>query len=90
MPLKTGRSKKVISENIGEMVTKYKETGKIGTSKPASKGKAVKQAVAIALSTAGKAKKPVKKAGGGEIIYRKDANEPVHLYSKGGCVKKKR
>lgn len=90
MPLKTGRSKKVISENIGEMVGKYKKTGEIGTSKPASKKKAVKQAVAIALSAAGKSKTPVKKADGGEIIYRKDAKQPVHLYSKGGCVKKKR
>lgn len=90
MPLKTGKSKKVISENIGEMVRKYKDTGEIGTSKPKSKEKAVKQAVAIALSTAGKSKKPVKKAGGGEIIYRKDAKQPVHLYSDGGCVKKKR
>jgi len=48
MPLKTGRSKKVVS------------------------------------------KKPVKKADGGEITYKRDGNNPVHLYSKGGCVKKKR
>ena len=90
MPLKTGRSKKVVSENIGEMVSKYKKTGEIGTSKPASKGRAVKQAAAIALSAAGKSKKPVKKAEGGEITYKRDGNNPVHLYSKGGCVKKKR
>jgi hypothetical protein len=57
MPLKKGSSQKVISKNIGEMVTKYKETGKIGTSKPKSKKAAVAQAAAIALSKAGKSRK---------------------------------
>lgn len=82
MPLKPGRSKKVVSENIGEMVRKYKETGKIGTSKPASKGKAVKQAVAIALSKAGKARKM--KSGGVpkpvKEVMRKDAKVPTKIY----------
>ena len=73
MPLKKGSSQKVISGNIGEMVRKYKKTGSIGTSKPASKAKAVKQAVAIALSKAGKSKKMAK---GGTVRYvkRKDAD----------------
>lgn len=57
MPLKSGKSKKTISANIGEMVGKYKETGKIGTSKPKSKKAAVDQAAAIALSKAGKSRK---------------------------------
>ena len=57
MPLKKGSSQKVISKNIGEMVTKYKETGKIGTSKPKSKKAAVAQDAAIALSKAGKSRK---------------------------------
>ena len=57
MPLKKGKSQKTISTNIGEMMGKYKESGKIGTSKPKSKAKAQKQAIAIALSTAGKSKK---------------------------------
>ena len=56
MPLKNGSSQKTISGNISEMVRKYKKSGSIGTSKPASKKKAVKQAVAIALSKAGKAR----------------------------------
>lgn len=90
MPLKSGKSQKVISENIGEMVRSYKKKGTLGTSKPKSKSAAVKQAVAIAYSKAGKSKNPVKKAEGGEITYKKDGNRPVHLYSKGGCVKKKR
>lgn len=57
MPLKKGKSQKTISKNIGEMVTKYKETGKIGTSKPKSKKAAVAQAAAIAYAKAGKSKK---------------------------------
>jgi len=42
MPLKTGKSPKVVSANISEMVSSYGKTGKIGTSKPESKTKAVK------------------------------------------------
>lgn len=90
MPLKKGSSQKTISGNISEMVGKYKKSGSIGTSKPKSKGAAVKQAVAIALSTAGKSRN---KAGGGEmlkkskgvqgpamIVKKKDGNNPVKIY----------
>lgn len=83
MPLKKGSSQKTISTNIGEMIGKFKKTGKIGTSKPESKGKAVKQAVAIALSEAGKArKKPVKAKNGGAFmtVKKKDGNKPVKIY----------
>ena len=83
MPLKKGSSKKTISSNIGEMVGSFKKTGKIGTSKPASKAKAIKQATAIALSTAGKSrKKPVKAKDGGAfmIVKKRDGNEPVKIY----------
>jgi len=54
MPLEKGKSQKVVSRNIGEMVGSYKKTGKIGTSKPKSKKKAIEQATAIALTKAGK------------------------------------
>ena len=54
MPLKKGSSQKTISGNIGEMVSSFKKTGKLGTSKPKSKAAAVKQAAAIAYSTAGR------------------------------------
>jgi hypothetical protein len=56
MPLEKGSSKKAISKNISELMRTYKKKGKIGTSKPKSKKKAQKQAVAIALNKAGKKK----------------------------------
>ena len=93
MPLKKGSSRKTISSNIRELVGDYDKTGGIGTSKPASKKAAVKQAVAIALSTAGKSReKPVKKAAGGSIkkspgvqgpimvVKKRDGNRPVKIY----------
>lgn len=54
MPLKKGSSDKTVSSNIKELMHTYKKKGKIGASKPKSKKKAQKQAVAIALSKAGK------------------------------------
>ena len=54
MPLKNGKSKKVISSNVEELLHEYKETGAIGTSHPVSMEKAQKQAVAIAYSKAKK------------------------------------
>jgi hypothetical protein len=52
MPLKKGKSKKVISENIEEIMHSYHEKGTIGTSSPESNKKAQKQAIAIAFSKA--------------------------------------
>lgn len=57
MPLKSGSSNITKSKNIKELMKTYKETGKIGTSTPESKEKAHKQAIAIAMSEAGKSKK---------------------------------
>jgi hypothetical protein len=57
MPLKKGSSKETISKNIKTEMKKYKETGKVGKSKPENKKKATKQAAAIAYSKAGKGKK---------------------------------
>ena len=54
MPLKKGKSKKVINANIEELLHNYKEDGSIGTSHPKSMKKAQKQAVAIAYSLAKK------------------------------------
>lgn len=72
MPLKKGKSQKTVSANIRTLVDDYSKSGRIGTSKPANKKAAVKQAVAIALSTAGKSK-PKKFATGGSI------NEPTNF-----------
>jgi hypothetical protein len=82
MPLKKGSSQKTVSGNISEMVSKYKKSGSIGTSKPASKKKAVKQAVAIALSKAGKSKKMGKGGVPGPVreVMRKDAKVPTKIY----------
>ena len=57
MPLKKGKSQKTISANIKTEMEGYKKSGKIGKSKPKSEEKARKQAVAIALSKAGKTKR---------------------------------
>lgn len=54
MPLKKGKSRKTISRNISYIIKRYMKSGEIGTSKPSSKAKALKQAIAIALSKAGK------------------------------------
>lgn len=56
MPLKSGSSQKTIGKNVKELMGAYKKSGKIGSSKPESKKAAQKQAVAIALSKAGKTK----------------------------------
>ncbi len=72
MPLKKGKSQKTVSANIRTLVDDYSKSGRIGASKPATKKAAVKQAVAIALSTAGKSK-PKKFAAGGSI------NEPTNF-----------
>jgi hypothetical protein len=57
MSLKPGKSKKVIAENVGELVRSFKDTGKTGTSHPANVKKAQQQATAIAYDKAGKARK---------------------------------
>jgi len=56
MPLKKGSSQSVVSSNIRSLVDEWKEDGSIGASHPPTKKKAIKQAVAIALATAGKSR----------------------------------
>ena len=79
MPLKKGSSSKTISKNIGELVGTYGKKGKIGASKPKSKSAAQKQAVAIALNTAGKSKK-MKSGGAVRTVKKRDGNRPVKIY----------
>jgi len=57
MPLKPGRSKKVISANIREMMRKYERTGKIGNTRPKNKQQAVRIASAAAYRKARQGKK---------------------------------
>jgi hypothetical protein len=56
MPLAKGKSNKTVSKNIQTLVDDYQKSGRIGTSKPANKKAAVKQATAIALQKAGRSK----------------------------------
>lgn len=91
MPLKKGSSQKTISTNIGEMIGKFKKTGKIGSSRPKSKAAAAKQAAAAAYASAGKTKKM---ADGGPTntpaskgrqkpfmsVLRKDAMRKTKIY----------
>jgi hypothetical protein len=57
MPLKKGASQSVVSSNIKTLVDDWKKDGSIGTSHPPTKKKAIKQAIAIALTKAGKSRK---------------------------------
>jgi hypothetical protein len=57
MPLKKGRSKAAVKSNIKTLVKDYKKSGRIGTSKPASKKAAIRQAIAISFKKAGRARK---------------------------------
>jgi hypothetical protein len=54
MPLRKGSSQSVVSGNIRTLVDDWKKDGSIGSSRPPTKNKAIKQAVAIALAKAGK------------------------------------
>jgi hypothetical protein len=56
MPLRKGYSQAVVSSNIKTLVDDWKKGGSIGTSHPPTKKKAVRQAVAIALASAGKSR----------------------------------
>ena len=56
MPLKKGTSQAVVSSNIKTLVHEWEKDGSIGTSHPATKQKAVKQAVAISMKRAGKSR----------------------------------
>lgn len=54
MPLRKGKSEKVFSSNVSELMHAFETKGKIGTSKPKSKKAALKQALAISYKQKGK------------------------------------
>ena len=56
MPLAKGHSDKTVSKNIKKLAHEYEQSGTLGTSHPASKKKAIKQAVAISLRKAGRSR----------------------------------
>lgn len=56
MPLKGGKSQDAVKSNIKTLVHEWEDRGKIGSSHPRSKKKAIKQAVAISLKKAGKSR----------------------------------
>jgi len=56
MPLKSGKSNKAVSSNIKTLVEDWRRSGKIGSSHPANKKAAVRQAVAISMSKAGRSR----------------------------------
>ena len=58
MPLNKGKSKAAVGGNIKLLVDEWKQSGAIGSSHPKTKKKAIKQAVVIALTTAGKSRSP--------------------------------
>jgi len=64
MPLHKGKSKKVVSKNIEELLHSWKQKGFIGTSHPENMDKAKAQAVAIAMEKAGKSKEKKHKKRG--------------------------
>lgn len=74
MPLKKGKSQKVVSANIQTLVDDYQKSGRIGTSKPANKKAAVEQATAIALRMSGKPKKFVT---GGLVAGNPPSSSPL-------------
>ena len=59
MPLQKGRSNRTVSANIRKLAHEYEAKGTIGASHPASKKKAIKQAVAISLKKVGRSRNRV-------------------------------
>jgi hypothetical protein len=85
MPLVKGKSNKAVGKNIQTLVDDYQRSGRIGTSKPANKAAAVKQATAIALQKAGRPKPNAKMKKGGKVSKYANGgfvNEPTN-YSVG-------
>ncbi|MEE9458250.1 MAG: hypothetical protein V3V84_00640 [Candidatus Bathyarchaeia archaeon] len=57
MPLKIGKSKKVIGDNIAEMLRSFERSGKIGNTTPKNKEEALRIAQAAAFSKSRKTKR---------------------------------
>ncbi|MGH8807441.1 MAG: hypothetical protein ACREX0_06155 [Noviherbaspirillum sp.] len=62
MPLKRGKSDETVKRNIKTLIHEWEAEGTIGSSRPKSKKKAIKQAVAISMKKAGRSRTQQKKA----------------------------
>lgn len=71
VPLKGGTSQASISSNIEEMLHKYKQTGRIGNTRPGSMAEARRIATAAAYAKARKSAKKVKDPKRRAAILRK-------------------
>lgn len=71
MPLRSGHSREVISQNIREMMRSYKETGKIGNVRPESEQQAARIASAAAYSKAREAAKKIRDKNKREAVLRR-------------------
>jgi hypothetical protein len=58
MPLRKGSSQATVSSNIELLLHEWQKDGLMGSSHPATRKKALKQAVAIALTKAGRSRNP--------------------------------
>lgn len=63
MPLKRGKSRKIVSENIRTLMHDYERSGRIGNIHPKSRKHAQRIAIAIAMRMQREGKKGGKKRG---------------------------
>ena len=92
MPLVYGYSQASISANIGELLSSYKRSGHIGSSRPRSFAAARTQAVAASLNTARRAWRSRHRRGPFPYHLRAQSNpawrkEARRVYGAGGAPK---
>ncbi len=75
MPLQLGSSQSAVSANISELMSSFHDKGSIGTSHPASDAKAQRQAIAIALDKARRARRGKRKSPRERVLEKKAAKE---------------
>lgn len=71
MPLKAAYSQSSISANIEEMLRKYKETGRIGNTRPSNMEEARRIAAAAAYANARKSAEKIRDKNKREAVLRR-------------------